>query len=84
MHKKDTPSGTDTLRFNLQDTEGNVMMDQALSITVLEDQVPPVITLNEGLTLMEDTSAAITAELLSAADAEMDPMELKFIVSIVM
>ncbi|XP_069157214.1 extracellular matrix organizing protein FRAS1 [Procambarus clarkii] len=79
VHKKDTPSGTDTLRFNLQDTEGNVMMDQALSIIVLEDRIPPRITLNTVLTLMEDASAAITAEFLSATDAEMDPMELKYI-----
>lgn len=79
VHKKDTPSGTDTLRFNLQDTEGNVMMDQALSITVLEDRIPPHITLNVALNLMEDASAAITAELLSATDSEMDPMELRYI-----
>ncbi|KAG7168269.1 Extracellular matrix protein FRAS1-like, partial [Homarus americanus] len=76
VHKKDTPSGTDTLRFNLQDTEGNVMMDQALSITVLEDKEPPRITINMGLTLMEDASAALTADLLSATDTELDPMDL--------
>lgn len=79
-HQKDTQAGTDTLHFNLQDTEGNVMMDQALSITVLEDKVPPRITLNVGLSLMEDASAPITADLLSAMDAEMDPMELVFMV----
>lgn len=56
------------------------MMDQALSITVLEDKVPPRITLNVGLSLMEDASAPITADLLSAMDAEMDPMELVFMV----
>lgn len=56
------------------------MMDQALSITVLEDKVPPRITLNVGLSLMEDASAPITADLLSAMDAEMDPMELTFMV----
>lgn len=80
-HQKDTQAGTDTLHFNLQDTEGNVMMDQALSITVLEDKVPPRITLNVGLSLMEDASAPITADLLSAMDAEMDPMELVFMLT---
>ncbi|XP_064121126.1 extracellular matrix organizing protein FRAS1-like isoform X1 [Macrobrachium nipponense] len=78
VHQKDIPSGKDTLRFNLQDTEGNVMMDQALSITVLEDKIPPTITINTGLTLKEDASAAITAEMLSSMDAEMDPMELEY------
>ncbi|KAK7080023.1 Extracellular matrix protein fras1 [Halocaridina rubra] len=78
VHQKDIPSGQDTLRFNLQDTEGNVMMDQALSITVVEDKIPPTVAHNSGLTLKEDGTSAITAEFLSATDAEMDSMELQY------
>lgn len=82
MPKKDTTSRQDTIGFNLQDQEGNIMFDQALSITVLRDQSPPSISINRGLTLKEDTSAPITADILSAEDEEMGPTDLSFIVRI--
>ncbi|CAL4166611.1 unnamed protein product, partial [Meganyctiphanes norvegica] len=69
---------SDSLMFNLEDSEGNVMMDQALSITVLEDHIPPRITINDGLILKEDASSAITADDLSATDDETDPLQLKY------
>ena len=71
---------SDSLMFNLEDSEGNVMMDQALSITVMADKTPPRITINNGLTLREDSSSAITASDLSATDEETDPLQLKFMV----
>ncbi|XP_076043694.1 extracellular matrix organizing protein FRAS1-like [Oratosquilla oratoria] len=78
-HHQNNPTGTDILRFNLQDPEGNMALDQTFEVTVEEDLKPPRITINEGLYLDEGTAAPITAELLSATDSEIDPMRLLYV-----
>lgn len=63
------------------DPEGNINLDQALHITVLEDHTAPRIVTNMGLTLFEDDTVPITHHLLAATDVAMDPSKLKFSVS---
>lgn len=81
VHHYDGHKTTDALRFNLLDPEGNINLDQALHITVLEDHTSPRIVTNMELTLFEDAAVPITHHLLSATDVEMDSKQLKFSVS---
>ncbi|XP_063885992.1 extracellular matrix organizing protein FRAS1-like isoform X2 [Scylla paramamosain] len=79
VHRNDARNdATDVLRFNLLDSEGNINLDQALHITVLEDHIPPRVVTNTGLTVLEDGSVPITHHLLSATDTEVAPAELQF------
>lgn len=80
-HNEAHNDATDMLRFNLLDSEGNINLDQALHITVLEDHIPPRVVTNTGLTVLEDGSVLITRRHLSATDTEVDPAELHFSVS---
>lgn len=81
VHHYDAHATTDALRFNLLDPEGNINLDQALHITVLEDHTAPRIVTNMGLTLSEDDTVPITRHLLSATDVEIDSSQLMFSVS---
>ena len=72
----------DTLKFMLQDSEGDLGEEETLSIILQEDRNPPRVTLNTGVTVEEDGRVAITADKLSVSDSETDPMLLQYMVSI--
>lgn len=73
--------GRDTLSFTLKDSNGEVATNHSLTITVVEDRSPPYLTANLHLTLPEHSAAPITHTHLAAADQEIHPGQLKFMVS---
>uniref|UniRef100_A0AAY4BT87 VWFC domain-containing protein n=1 Tax=Denticeps clupeoides TaxID=299321 RepID=A0AAY4BT87_9TELE len=77
-HQKGQPGGSFTFKFNLEDPEGNQVIDQSFHITVLEDRLPPSVTVNKGLVLDENTAKKISTLQLSAVDKDSAAGELLF------
>lgn len=71
----------DNIQFHVQDPEGNVLLDKSLTILIEEDETPPRITVNKGVTVKELSGTAISADTLSATDLEIDPMDILYRVS---
>ncbi|XP_062964839.1 extracellular matrix organizing protein FRAS1 isoform X1 [Cynocephalus volans] len=75
-HGTGEPGGRFALKFDVVDGEGNKLMDQSFSISVLEDKSPPVVITNKGLVLDENSVKKITTLQLSATDEDSKPAEL--------
>ncbi|XP_045849209.1 extracellular matrix organizing protein FRAS1 isoform X2 [Meles meles] len=80
-HRKGESGGSFAFKFDVVDGEGNTLMGQSFSISVLEDNSPPVITTNKGLVLDENSVEKITALQLSATDQESTPTDLVYTVT---
>ncbi|XP_032739045.1 extracellular matrix protein FRAS1 [Lontra canadensis] len=80
-HRKGESGGSFTFKFDVVDGEGNTLMGQSFSISVLEDNSPPVITTNKGLVLDENSAEKITALQLSATDQESMPTDLVYTIT---
>ncbi|VCW99041.1 unnamed protein product [Gulo gulo] len=80
-HGKGESGGSFAFKFDVVDGEGNTLMGQSFSISVLEDNSPPVITTNKGLVLDENSVEKITALQLSATDQESTPTELIYTIT---
>ncbi|KAF6131131.1 hypothetical protein HJG60_008020 [Phyllostomus discolor] len=77
-HRKGESGGNFVFKFDVVDGEGNRLIGQSFSISVLEDKSPPVITTNKGLVLDENSVKKITTLQLSATDQESGPAELTY------
>ncbi|KAM5339144.1 extracellular matrix organizing protein FRAS1 [Glossophaga mutica] len=77
-HRKGESGGNFVFKFDVVDGEGNRLIGQSFSISVLEDKSPPVITTNKGLVLDENSVKKITTLQLSATDQESRPAELTY------
>ncbi|MBZ3891170.1 Extracellular matrix protein FRAS1 [Sciurus carolinensis] len=75
-HGTGEPGGSFAFKFDVVDGEGNKLIDQSFSISVLEDKSPPVIITNKGLVLDENSVKKITTLQLSATDHDSEPAEL--------
>ncbi|XP_037685994.1 extracellular matrix protein FRAS1 isoform X5 [Choloepus didactylus] len=75
-HGKGESGGNFAFKFDVVDGEGNKLMDQSFSISVLEDRFAPVIITNKGLVLDENSVKKITTLQLSAIDQDSKPAEL--------
>ncbi|XP_044921660.1 extracellular matrix organizing protein FRAS1 isoform X1 [Mustela putorius furo] len=80
-HEKGESGGSFAFKFDVVDGEGNTLMGQSFSISVLEDNSPPVITTNKGLVLDENSVEKITALQLSATDQESTPTDLVYTIT---
>ncbi|XP_022361766.1 extracellular matrix protein FRAS1 [Enhydra lutris kenyoni] len=80
-HRKGESGGSFAFKFDVVDGEGNTLMGQSFSISVLEDNSPPVITTNKGLVLDENSVEKITALQLSATDQESTPADLVYTIT---
>ncbi|XP_064440740.1 extracellular matrix organizing protein FRAS1 isoform X1 [Mirounga angustirostris] len=80
-HGKGESGGSFAFKFDVVDGEGNTLIGQSFSISVLEDNSPPVITTNKGLVLDENSVEKITTLQLSATDQESKPTELIYIIT---
>ncbi|KAL2092359.1 hypothetical protein ACEWY4_012157 [Coilia grayii] len=78
VHDKGESGGSFSFKFNLQDPEGNKLIDQSFFISVLEDRLPPSVTVNKGLVLDENSLKKITTLQLSASDQDSEPGELVY------
>ncbi|XP_048099370.1 extracellular matrix protein FRAS1 [Alosa alosa] len=76
IHEKGEGGGSFSFKFNLQDPEGNKLIDQSFFISVLEDRLPPSVTMNKGLVLDENSVKKLTTQQLSASDQDSEPSEL--------
>ncbi|XP_038615096.1 LOW QUALITY PROTEIN: extracellular matrix protein FRAS1 [Tachyglossus aculeatus] len=63
---------------NGEGSEGGRLVDQYFTIRVLEDNLPPSITANEGLVLDENSVKTITTLQLSATDRDSGPEKLRY------
>ncbi|XP_053108034.1 extracellular matrix organizing protein FRAS1 isoform X2 [Hemicordylus capensis] len=77
-HGKREPGGTFAFAFDVADAEGNKIADQSFAIHVIEDQLPPSIVVNTGLTLDENSVKKITTLELSATDQDTEPGDLLY------
>ncbi|ELK16426.1 Extracellular matrix protein FRAS1 [Pteropus alecto] len=77
-HRKGEFAGSFAFKFDVVDGEGNKLIGQSFSINVSEDKSPPVITINKGLVLDENSVKKITTLQLSATDQESKPAELTY------
>ncbi|XP_029456255.1 extracellular matrix protein FRAS1 isoform X2 [Rhinatrema bivittatum] len=77
-HEKGEPGGSFAFKFDVVDAEGNELIDQSFYISVLEDRLPPSITVNKGLVLDENSVKKITTLQLSATDQDSEPGELLY------
>ncbi|XP_056274598.1 extracellular matrix protein FRAS1 [Pseudoliparis swirei] len=77
-HEKGEKGGSLSFKFNLVDPEGNKLIDQSFFISVLEDRLPPVVVVNKGLVLDENTAKKLTTLQLSASDQDSEPGELVY------
>nr|XP_044999993.1 extracellular matrix organizing protein FRAS1 isoform X3 [Jaculus jaculus] len=75
-HGSGEPGGSFAFKFDVVDGEGNKLVDQSFSISVLEDKSPPFIITNKGLVLDENSIKKITTLQLSATDQDSEPTEL--------
>ncbi|XP_013371586.1 PREDICTED: extracellular matrix protein FRAS1 isoform X1 [Chinchilla lanigera] len=75
-HGTGEPGGNFAFTFDVVDAEGNRLMNQSFSIGVLEAKSPPVIVINKGLVLDENSVKKITTLQLSATDQDGKPAEL--------
>nr|XP_044999992.1 extracellular matrix organizing protein FRAS1 isoform X2 [Jaculus jaculus] len=74
-HGSGEPGGSFAFKFDVVDGEGNKLVDQSFSISVL-DKSPPFIITNKGLVLDENSIKKITTLQLSATDQDSEPTEL--------
>ncbi|XP_044284420.1 extracellular matrix organizing protein FRAS1 [Varanus komodoensis] len=77
-HEKGEHGGTVAFVFDVEDVEGNKIVDQAFLISIIEDRLPPTITVNTGLTLEENSAKKISTLELSATDPDSDPSDLLY------
>uniref|UniRef100_A0AAV2MQE8 Uncharacterized protein n=1 Tax=Knipowitschia caucasica TaxID=637954 RepID=A0AAV2MQE8_KNICA len=77
-HEKSEKAGSVSFKFNLVDPEGNKLIDQSFFISVLEDRLPPMVEVNKGLVLDENSMKKITTLQLSASDQDSEPGELLY------
>ncbi|XP_076999177.1 extracellular matrix organizing protein FRAS1 isoform X1 [Tamandua tetradactyla] len=75
-HGKGESGGSFAFKFDIVDGEGNKLINQSFSISVLEDRFAPVIITNKGLVLEENSVKKITTLQLSASDQDSEPAEL--------
>ncbi|TSN86075.1 Extracellular matrix protein FRAS1 [Bagarius yarrelli] len=78
IHEKGESGGSFSFKFNLEDPEGNKVIDESFFITVLEDRLPPAVVVNKGLVLDENSVKKITTLQLSATDQDSEPGELVY------
>ncbi|XP_073717143.1 extracellular matrix organizing protein FRAS1 [Misgurnus anguillicaudatus] len=78
VHEKEGGGGSFSFKFNLEDPEGNRVIDQSFFISVLEDRLPPTVVVNKGLVLDENTVKKITTQQLSSTDQDSEPDELVY------
>ncbi|XP_051540724.1 extracellular matrix organizing protein FRAS1-like [Myxocyprinus asiaticus] len=76
IHEKGESGGSFSFKFNLEDLEGNRIIDQSFFISVLEDRLPPTVVVNKGLVLDENSLKKITTLQLSSTDQDSEPGEL--------
>ncbi|RXN23492.1 extracellular matrix FRAS1-like protein [Labeo rohita] len=76
IHEKGESGGSFSFKFNLEDPEGNRVIDQSFFISVLEDRLPPTVVVNKGLVVDENTLKKITTLQLSSTDQDSEPDEL--------
>uniref|UniRef100_G1TEM3 Fraser extracellular matrix complex subunit 1 n=1 Tax=Oryctolagus cuniculus TaxID=9986 RepID=G1TEM3_RABIT len=77
-HGAGEPGGNFAFTFDVVDGEGNRLMDQLFSISVVDDKSPPVIITNKGLVLDENSVKKITTLQLSATDLDSEPAQLVY------
>ncbi|XP_066568203.1 extracellular matrix organizing protein FRAS1 isoform X2 [Amia ocellicauda] len=77
-HEKGEAGGSFAFKFDLADSEGNKLIDQSFYISVLEDRLPPSVTVNKGLVLNENSVKKITTLELSATDQDSEPGDLLY------
>ncbi|XP_053260348.1 extracellular matrix organizing protein FRAS1 [Podarcis raffonei] len=77
-HEKGHPGGIFAFVFDVADAEGNKMADQAFTLRVMEDWLPPSIIVNTGLALDENSVKKITTLELSAVDQDSEPSDLLY------
>ncbi|KAJ3603631.1 hypothetical protein NHX12_028376, partial [Muraenolepis orangiensis] len=80
-HRRDESGGSLSFKFNLEDPEGNKLIDQSFFISVLVDRLPPAVDVNKGLVLEENSGKKLTTLQLSASDQDSEPSELLFTVT---
>uniref|UniRef100_A0A8C4Z636 Fraser extracellular matrix complex subunit 1 n=1 Tax=Gadus morhua TaxID=8049 RepID=A0A8C4Z636_GADMO len=80
-HSREEKGGSLSFKFNLVDPEGNKLIDQSFFISVLVDRLPPVVEVNKGLVLDENSRKKLTTLQLSASDQDSEPSELLFTVT---
>ncbi|XP_046698206.1 extracellular matrix protein FRAS1 [Silurus meridionalis] len=78
IHEKGESGGSFSFKFNLEDPEGNKVIDESFFITVLEDRLPPAVVVNKGLVLDENSVKKITTLQLSSTDQDSEPGELVY------
>ncbi|KAL4623271.1 extracellular matrix protein FRAS1, partial [Arapaima gigas] len=78
QHEKGAKGGRFEFKFDLIDPEGNKIIDQSFFISILEDRLPPSVTVNKGLVLNENSAKKITTLQLSATDQDHEPGELVY------
>ncbi|KAM9446229.1 extracellular matrix organizing protein FRAS1 [Clarias gariepinus] len=78
IHEKGENGGSFSFKFNLEDPEGNKLIDESFFITVLEDRLSPAVVVNKGLVLDENTVKKITTLQLSSTDQDSEPGELVY------
>ncbi|XP_076856944.1 extracellular matrix organizing protein FRAS1 isoform X2 [Brachyhypopomus gauderio] len=76
VHEKGESGGSVSFKFNLEDPEGNKLIDESFFISVLEDKLPPSVVVNKGLVLDENSVKKITTLQLSSTDQDSEPGEL--------
>ncbi|XP_034152338.1 extracellular matrix protein FRAS1 isoform X3 [Esox lucius] len=77
-HSKGERGGSVSFKFNLVDPEGNKVIDQSFFISVLEDRLPPSVSVNKGLVLDENSVKKLTTLQLSATDLDIEPGDLVY------
>ncbi|KAL8206683.1 UNVERIFIED_CONTAM: Extracellular matrix protein fras1, partial [Gekko kuhli] len=77
-HEKGERAGTFPFGFDVADVDGNKMINQSFSINVIEDQLPPFVSVNTGLSLDENSVKKITTLELSATDQDSEPTDLLY------
>ncbi|XP_059921872.1 extracellular matrix protein FRAS1 isoform X2 [Gadus macrocephalus] len=80
-HSREEKGGSLSFKFNLVDPEGNKLIDQSFFISVLVDRLPPVVEVNKGLVVDENSRKKLTTLQLSASDQDSEPSELLFTVT---
>uniref|UniRef100_A0ABM5GKG1 Extracellular matrix organizing protein FRAS1 n=1 Tax=Pogona vitticeps TaxID=103695 RepID=A0ABM5GKG1_9SAUR len=77
-HEKRERGGTVAFIFDVADVEGNKIEEQTFPISIIEDQLPPSVIVNTGLTLDENSVKKITTLELSATDQDNEPSDLLY------
>ncbi|XP_017560623.2 extracellular matrix protein FRAS1 [Pygocentrus nattereri] len=78
IHEKGESGGSFSFKFDLEDPEGNKVIDESFFISVLEDKLPPSVVVNKGLVLDENSVKKISTLQLSSTDQDSEPGELVY------